>query len=74
MGAQERGVGEGAHMGGGGTHGGRLVWARARAGLGWAAPGLILFYSISHASNQIHSANRNPKLNECMPRHDIRQK
>jgi hypothetical protein len=25
-------------------------------------------------SNQIHSANRKPKLNKCTPRHNIRHK
>jgi hypothetical protein len=77
----------GKGSGGGGAHGGgRGGWARARARLGRtvgqgaepsrAGSGWNRFSSNRSRllSNQLHSANRKPKLNICTLRHDIRQK
>jgi hypothetical protein len=51
---------------------GRDAWARAK---GWAGPraGPTSLYMIPFASNQDQSANRKPKLDKRMPRHNIRQ-
>jgi hypothetical protein len=71
--AREREWARGARMGEG-----RGAWA-TRLGPGWATPwagldrGADSLYSILRASNHDHSANRKPKLDECTPRHNIRQ-
>jgi hypothetical protein len=65
--------------GGGGTWGAGRLGTRTRAVLGRAAGRARLraeatsLYSISSASNQDHFVNRTLKLDEPMPRHNIRQ-
>jgi hypothetical protein len=51
-------------------HAPRARLGRARVGLDYKDDNL---YSISPASNQVYSVNQKPKLDEHMPRHNIRQ-